>query len=177
MKALDRFLGGCDVAVGRTLLVGNKIHEGTSKSDRRELYRDAVGVDMEDGLGVDRVLDLEEALPDDFGQFAHVECTSVLEHSRRPWLLAANIERAMAHGSTVVVLVPWVWRRHSYPNDYWRMTPAGVVSLFPSIVWERQQYIVEGRLLDEVPKLTFAETRWHARSELIMFGRKCSSTS
>jgi hypothetical protein len=177
MKALKAFLKHCDVAQGRTLIVGSKIHEGTDKQDRRELYPDAIGVDMEEGLGVDRVLNLEEPLPDDFEAFAHIECTSVLEHSRRPWALAANLELSLVEGGTILVMVPWVWRVHDYPGDFFRYTQEGIESLFPSIIWERSKYIVENRLVKSVPKITYRGTRFIARSEMILFGRRCASIS
>lgn len=177
MNALDRFLGACDVRDGRTLIVGSKIHEGTDKPDRRTLYAIALGVDMEAGPGVDRVLDIEEPLPDRFGDFDHIECTSVLEHSRRPWLMAANLERALIEGGTILVLVPWVWRIHNYPGDFYRYTPQGIAALFPSIHWEGRGYIVEDRLVQKVPNITTGGVRYMARSELVMFGRKCASTS
>ena len=175
MSALDRFLAKCGVRDGRTLIVGSKIHEGTDKLDRRTLYATALGVDMEAGPGVDVVMDLEEQTM--LGQFEHIECTSVLEHSRRPWLLCANLERCMEDGATIVVMVPWVWRVHAYPSDYWRMTPAAIKSLLPAVQWERQAYIVEDELVEKVPTLTASGKRWIARSELLMFGRKCVSTS
>lgn len=175
MNALDKFLRGCDVKQGRTLIVGSKIHEGTNKPDRRKLYENAVGVDMEMGDGVDLVLNLEVTSPP--GLFDHIECTSVLEHSRRPWMLCETLERAMVEGATILVMVPWCWRFHGYPSDYWRMTPAAIDSLFPSIVFDKQSYIVENELVQSVPKIEYDGIRYLARSELIMFGRKCSSMS
>lgn len=178
MSALNRFLADCQVRAGRTLIVGSKIHEGTEKRDRRKLFDSAIGVDMEDGHGVDRVLDLEEDFPDVFlGHFDHIECTSVLEHSRRPWLMAANLERLLVENGTILVMVPWVWRVHAYPSDYWRMTPAAIESLFPCVSWEAQSYIVEDRLVAKIPNVRVEGVRYLARSELIMLGRKCSSTS
>jgi hypothetical protein len=123
----------CRPKPGRTLIVGSHLYH--TRPDRRKLYPDALGVDMVDGPGVDRVMDLEENLPDDIGSFAHVECCSVLEHSRRPWLMAANIERLMLPGSTLLLAVPFVWRVHAYPSDYWRMTPEAVRVLFPAVRW------------------------------------------
>jgi 2-polyprenyl-3-methyl-5-hydroxy-6-metoxy-1,4-benzoquinol methylase len=172
MKALGRFLKRCDVQQGRTLIVGSKIHDGTEKEDRRRLYADAVGVDMEFGEGVDFVADLEEDLPDDIGTFEHIECTSVLEHSRRPWLLCAHLQKMLAPGGTLLVVVPWVWRIHNYPGDYFRYTPQGVASLLPEITWERERYIVEDKIVKMVPRLRVGNVRYIARSELAMFGRK-----
>lgn len=168
------------------MIVGSKIHEGTGKIDRRKLYKDALGMDMQDGPGVDMVADLEDwddvtgSLCDAdgvFDAFNHIECTSVLEHSRRPWRLCSNLEHLMGERATILVMVPWVWRTHGYPDDYWRMTPSAVASLLPSITWEKQSYIVEDKLVDEVPKLHYNGIRWHARSELVMFGRKCALKS
>lgn len=167
-----KFLRGCAIEEGRTLIVGSRVYPDTGKVDRRPRFKDALGVDMSAGEGVDWVLDLEEPLPEHFGTFAHVECMSVLEHSRRPWLLCSNLERAMRQGATIFVLVPWVWRVHGYPSDYWRMTPAAIESLFPSVKWEAQGYIVEDSLVDGVPKITQNGVRYFARSELVMFGRK-----
>lgn len=171
MNGLRRFLRDCKIAEGRTLIVGSKIHEGTGKEDRRKLYAEAIGIDMEDGLGVDLVANLEECGPvEQF--FAHIECTSVLEHSRRPWLLCENLQNMLLDGGTILVLVPWVWRVHNYPGDFFRYTPQGIEALLPQIRWEQQAYIVEERLKKGVPTLTYADTRWLARSELVMFGRK-----
>jgi SAM-dependent methyltransferase len=151
--------------VGRTLIVGSQVYR--DKEDRRLRYADAVGIDMLDGPGVDRVIDLEEPLPDDLGQFDHVECMSVLEHSRRPWLMAANIERLMAPGATLFVSVPFCWRVHGYPSDYWRMTPDGLLALFSTVDW-RHRMIAADQLyegpkfgttkVDEHPYLARAET-------------------
>jgi SAM-dependent methyltransferase len=123
---------------GRTLLVGSFVAGG--KADRRALYSDAVGVDMRPGPGVDRVLNLEAELPASLGTFAHVECISVLEHSRRPWLLASNLERLLEPGGTIFVSVPFVWRFHGYPNDYFRFTAEGVRELFQGVEWSSLMY-------------------------------------
>lgn len=136
------FVGCCDAFEaehvrpnpGRTLIVGSQVY--SEKPDRRKRYEDVVGVDMLAGPGVDRVLNLEEKLPSDLGRFAHVECMSVLEHSKRPWLMAANIERLLKPGGTIYVTVPLCWRVHAYPDDYWRMTPSALQSIFPGVEWE-----------------------------------------
>jgi SAM-dependent methyltransferase len=118
---------------GRVLIVGSRVYP--TREDRRELYDDVLGLDMLEGPGVDLVHDLEEPLPDKVGKFDHVDCISVLEHARAPWLVAANIERAMRPGATLYITVPFVWRLHSYPSDYWRFTPQALPVLFPRIKW------------------------------------------
>lgn len=156
---------------GRTLIVGSRVY--LDKEDRRKRHADAVGVDMLEGDGVDRVIDLEGELPDDLGVFDHVECMSVLEHSRRPWLMAANLERLMAPGSTIYVTVPFVWRVHSYPGDLWRMTPEAVREIFPGITWEA--LMLASDELSEGPKVKTIKQDgypYFIRTETVGFGRK-----
>lgn len=123
-------------ATGSALVVGSRVYPG--RVDRRKLYRDVKGIDMLPGDGVDIVMNLEEEVPAE--KFFHVDCMSVLEHSRRPWLLSANIEKLLAPGGTIFLTVPFVWRVHSYPSDYWRFTAAGVRELFPHIDWKLIEY-------------------------------------
>lgn len=122
---------------GRTLIVGSRVYEG--REDRRGLYADAVGVDMLDGPGVDLVANLEEPQPG-LGLFAHIECWSVLEHSRRPWKMAETLQSLMQPGATIHLSVPWVWRFHAYPDDYWRISDQGVRALFDQIDWQQLTY-------------------------------------
>lgn len=173
------FIGCCDVfeqahvrpKEGRTLIVGSRVYR--EKPDRRRRYPDAIGVDMQEGEGVDLVLDLEEKLPADIGTFAHVECQSVLEHSRRPWLMAANIERLLKPGGTLYVTVPFVWRVHAYPDDYWRMTPAGLQSLFPLVDWETMAFGYGdqvGSVEKKLPTIKRMGIPYFGRTETLGFG-------
>ncbi len=154
---------------GRTLIVGARITSG--KQDRRKLYTDAIGWDAVAGAGVDRIVDLEENLPEDAGTFVHIECTSVLEHSRRPWLLAANVERLLESGGTIYVAAPFVWKVHGYPSDYWRFTADGIRELFPRVEWHELVYGCD-RLRKKARRI-MAEDFWYlARTEILGFGRR-----
>lgn len=155
--------------LGRTLIAGSFV--ASDKLDRRTLYQDVLGVDMRPGPGVDRVLDLEEELPDGFGKFQHVECLSVLEHSRRPWKLAKNLERLLAHGGTLFLSVPFVWRYHDYPGDLWRFTHEGVRELFPSIDWKALMYASDKLRPDHYVRATEVEQHpYLPRTEVMGFG-------
>lgn len=157
---------------GRTLVVGSRIYE--SSPDRRSYYADPLGVDMLDGPGVDFRHDLEHPLPAHLGKFEHVDLCSVLEHVRRPWLLAANIEACMTAGATILVSVPFVWRIHAYPSDYWRMTPEALDVLFPRIEWQSKRFIVGSRTRKRVPGINQNGETWIARAETVAFGRLMS---
>lgn len=150
------------------MVVGSKQYEG--RADRRALYRDAIGLDLEAGDGVDVVHDLETPLPDTFGLFDHVDCVSVLEHVRRPWVMCANIEAVMAPGATILVSVPFVWRIHAYPSDYWRMTIEALPILFPNVEWAHRQYLCG----NDIHKKPLAETInglvYLSKTEAVAFG-------
>jgi hypothetical protein len=153
---------------GRTLIVGSRVYG--NKEDRRKRYPQAVGVDMQEGEGVDIVADLESDFLE--GQFAHIECMSVLEHSRRPWLMAANLERMLEPGGTILIAAPFVWRVHGYPDDYWRFTVNGVKSLFNAIEWQHTGYA--HRHLTDAESIPWARSGddWPcmARTEVLLFG-------
>ena len=157
---------------GRTLVVGSKLYP-TKMVDRRKRYEDAVGVDMAEGDGVDLVLNLEEPLFDDVGKFSHIDCLSVLEHSRRPWLLAANLERLLEDGGSIFVAVPFIWRVHGYPDDYWRFTASGIRELFPNIKWKYGAYVHANISREgEILTTNIKGHQYYARTEFCAFGYK-----
>ena len=84
-------------AGGELLVIGSKVYPG--REDRRKLFPDVTGLDMLPGEGVDIVHDLE--LPLD-RKFAHIDCVSVLEHCRRPWVVAENICDSLVSRGTLL---------------------------------------------------------------------------
>jgi SAM-dependent methyltransferase len=172
LNTLRRFMRKHPSRNGRTLVVGSKCYG--DKPDRRAHYKKAFGVDLFEGEGVDLVHDMEKPLPDSLGQFDHVDCVSVLEHVRRPWKMAENIERALVHNGTILVSVPFSWRLHGYPSDLWRMSAEALTVLFPSIQWRERKYLVGDRLRNLVPGKTDTQGKWIARSELVAAGVKCA---
>ncbi len=122
---------------GAVLEVGSKDY-GNTVPFRSELEYSGpyVGIDMEAGKGVDRVGDLTEGLCGlEPASFALILCCSVLEHVRRPWIMAENLTRLLAPGGTLFIAVPWVWRYHGYPEDYFRYSHRGIMELFPALEW------------------------------------------
>jgi len=140
--------------------------------DRRARFKDAVGVDMTAGTAVDVVADIEEDVTG-LGLFAHIDCHSVLEHARRPWLLAANLQRMLMPGGTIYVQVPFVWRVHSYPSDLWRFTAEGIRQLFPAINWTRISYAhIDLSDKSKVPAQEIDGHLYFAKTEICAFGVK-----
>lgn len=160
----------------RVLVVGSKLYP--DRPDWRTKYSNGFGVDMLPGEGVDLVHDLEYPLPKEFvGAFSHVECISILEHAKRPWLVAIHLEQVLVTGGTIEISVPFVWRYHPYPDDYWRMTHSALPVLFPSIEWSSLGYAT---VKDYYPVPTEFPTKYRKlagnkalyRTEVIGVGRK-----
>jgi len=152
--------------LGPTLIVGSQLYG--NKLDRRRLHADCTGVDMTAGPGVDVVADLEL---ETVGMFAHIECMSVLEHCRRPWLMAANLEKMLDPCGTIYVTAPFVWRVHGYPDDYWRFTINGIKSLFTRIDWKAESYASRDlHTGDFLPCVKVDDLPHFGRSEVCLFG-------
>jgi SAM-dependent methyltransferase len=64
------------------------------------------------------------------GSFDVVWLSAVLEHIRKPWLVADEVFRVLKPAGVVLVSVPFVQKRHGAPHDYFRYTVDGLRSLF-----------------------------------------------
>lgn len=114
------------------------------------------------GPGVDVVGDLSKelcGLPE--GHFSLVICCSVLEHVERPWMMAENITRLTKPDGCLYMSVPWVWRYHAYPDDYFRFSWRGIETLFPNFFWTERYYstTVIGELVEISEELKDADNR------------------
>lgn len=134
---------------GPVVEVGSRDYGNTTSF--RDVYvgNEYVGVDLEAGKDVDVVADLTQGLgelPAD--HFALAICCSVLEHTPRPWLMASNITRLLRAGGSLYLSVPWVWRYHAYPDDYYRFSFRAIPVLFDRLTWGQAHYStnVEGEI-------------------------------
>lgn len=121
------------------LEVGSKAYEGdVPRVSQIFDGSDFTGVDMLEGDNVDLVLDL--TLPFDEidrqlngKRFNSIFCLSVLEHCANPHSMAQNLSNILCPGGLIYISVPFSWKFHGYPSDYWRFTPEGIKVLFPDI--------------------------------------------
>lgn len=155
-RFIERYRG--DLA-GPYLEVGSKDYGNTA--DLRSLFADGdnyVGVDLEDGPGVDALLDL--AAPFDEvdtrlqgKRFGTIFCLSVLEHCRQPFVMAENLTRLLEPAGKLCVAVPFAFRYHAYPCDYWRFTHEGVKTLFPRIEFRPEDGVASSPKRSELEPL------------------------
>jgi len=137
---------------GHILEVGSKQYGNAN--DFRQLFKTEtyIGVDQEPGKGVDVVCDFTsdyELIKNKMGieKFKTVICFSVLEHCKYPLKMAENISRFLAERGVIFISVPFVWEIHTFPDDYWRFTPASLSVLFPEceLVEDRSFYYTKIR--------------------------------
>lgn len=131
----------CGKEHGRILEVGSKDYGSTIPFRQELTWDEYVGLDMSEGKGVDVVGDLEEGLcglaP---SSFDFIICCSVLEHTKRPWVVAQNLTSLLAPGGRLYTASPWVWRYHPYPDDYWRISFTGLQLIFPDLKFDQMVY-------------------------------------
>lgn len=128
---------------GPFLEIGSKDYGSTVNLRAIFPGEDYVGIDMAAGKGVDLVLDLTRPFEEidaalQGRRFGTVICLSVLEHCAQPFQMAATITRLLAPGGKLYVSVPYAWKFHGYPSDYWRFTHEGVKKLFPELEFDME---------------------------------------
>src|SRR5439155_6334296 len=86
--------------------------------------RDAIGVDIEIGNGVDVIHDFRTAPPYSMRQAYSTVCIfNVLEHTFDPVTILRNALECTRLGGSLVVSTPANWPIHNYPKDYCRLLP------------------------------------------------------
>lgn len=100
----------------------------------RELFhmaKEYVGIDIEDGPGVDRVVSSHELIHT-FGyvSFDVVLCCEMLEHDSDPWLTMEQVWAVLKPGGFAVFTARGNGFHHHNPPDRWRFLPDGFQALF-----------------------------------------------
>lgn len=62
-------------------------------------------------------------------QFDTVMATEVLEHCPYPGAVVSEVARVLKPGGFFFATVPFLYRLHEIPNDYWRYTPNGLAQI------------------------------------------------
>lgn len=123
---------------GPFLEVGSRDYGSTS--DIKVLFpgETYVRVDMSAGESVDKVIDITQSFDEvdsalDRTRFGTIFCLCVMEHCEQPFIMAENLTRLLKPGGKICISVPFAWKFHGYPSDFWRFTHEGVKKLFPGL--------------------------------------------
>jgi predicted SAM-dependent methyltransferase len=126
---------GLDAEERRTLEMGSADVNG---SVRKLFGSQYVGIDVEDGPGVDIVASAHEVpFPDD--SFDTVVSTEMLEHDPNPRQSIVEAARVLKPGGFFLVTARGNGYPHHYPPDYWRFTPEGMALLLKEAGFEAWQ--------------------------------------
>ena len=111
--------------------------------------KEFIGVDYIDGLGVDKVMDIEnlDLLDKSVGS---IICMDVFEHTKKFWKATDEFKRVLKNNGLIFLLTCGAYPIHAFPNDYWRFTPQGIESLFED--FENKIIISGGK--KTLPKVT-----------------------
>jgi uncharacterized protein YbaR (Trm112 family) len=122
-------------------LITSKLHE--------VLQGDGLALEVGSGrrhFGAERLIQLEicrypftdvvnqgDRLPFRDEAFDFILCLAVTEHVRQPWVLAAEIERVLKKGGSLIVDSAFLQPIHGYPSHFFNMTPMALASLFREV--------------------------------------------
>lgn len=101
-----------------------------SLSDLRRYFagREYIGCDIRHGHGVDRIEDAHRLTFAD-GSVGTVLLFEILEHLPRPDVAVAEARRVLNDTGILALSVPFQYRLHGFPSDFWRFTASGIHSL------------------------------------------------
>lgn len=140
------------------LEVGSKAYDDVQRVSSLFPSEDFVGIDMQDGLNVDFVVDLTQPFAEidkvlEGKRFKSIFCLSVLEHCDNPFLMANNLTQLLEPGGLLYVSVPHSWKFHGYPSDYWRFTHEGIKKLFPNLDFSEEEMWTSTDAENDIQKL------------------------
>lgn len=106
---------------------------GCANSPYSKYFKNRLGFDISDGLGVDVVGDAHN-LPFKDETFEQIFCTEVLEHLHTPELAIKEMYRVLKPDGNMILTTRFLFPIHDAPHDYYRYTKYGLQHLFRD--WE-----------------------------------------
>ena len=113
--------------------------ESPYKSYFEQFVGNYVAVDWAQSVydtNLDVVCDLNYALPIASNSADSAVSLSVLEHLHSPHVMLAEVFRILKPGASIVIQVPWQWRVHEAPHDYYRYSPYALDRMLREVGFE-----------------------------------------
>ena len=140
------------------LEIGSKINSNYKQFSPRIIHEDNIsyiGIDIEKGNGVDKIVDLSlnNNIIEELGwqeKFNTIHCHCVLEHVLDIFKFSNNISKILKKGGILYITIPFSWRIHRIPVDMWRFTPQSIDYLFPKILFEKKDCFYSTRHMDDL---------------------------
>ncbi len=142
---------------GPILEIGSRHYDNSTSNNFRDLFPEMefVGVDMSEGKNVDRVVDFTKDFEIVLGQlgnqkFNTVICMSVMEHVDDIFSFSKNVSSIVEKDGILALSVPFSWRFHGYPSDYWRFTPKAIEYLYPDFHFDLEKSTISSNAVGDV---------------------------
>ena len=118
------------IRIIRTYAKGNFLDCGAGDAPYYPFYKDTVDritcIDWSnsehENIHLDKIVDLNQPLPYPDGEFDSILLADVLEHIYRPEQLVREMARVLKPEGTALIMVPFYYRLHENPHDYFRYT-------------------------------------------------------
>lgn len=117
----------------KSKILGTVYDLGCGEAPYRDFILDSassyVGVDWEGSphkINADIIADLNKPLPISSEGADVVIAISVLEHLSEPKVMLNEAARILKEGGLLLLQIPWQWRIHEAPFDYYRYSPYGI---------------------------------------------------
>jgi SAM-dependent methyltransferase len=126
-----RIFSECFSPAGPVVEIGSYYSPGFEETnDQRKFFpgEEYIGCDIRDGPGVDRIEDAH-ALSFEDNSVGTLLMIEILEHLPKPDVAVREARRVLRDGGYFVMSVPFTYRLHGFPTDYWRFTASGVHQL------------------------------------------------
>jgi SAM-dependent methyltransferase len=123
----QQFLNNYSIS-GKILEIGSCNRNGGLRDVKPE-NSEWVGVDLEEGPGVDYVLDDPHKLPFSDSTFDAIISSSVFEHADFFWEIFKEKCRCVKPGGYIYINAPSTGEYHGYPTDSWRFYRDAAFSL------------------------------------------------
>jgi SAM-dependent methyltransferase len=111
-----------DLRTDSVLEIGSQSFNGSLRENALPTTR-YVGIDIEEGEGVDLVAEPGRPFPVNDAEFDLVMATSVFEHDPCFWMTFLEMCRATKDGGYIYINAPSNGVVHRYPQDNWRFYP------------------------------------------------------
>ena len=137
LPALSRLYGTREVMDAlQEFIHGDVLDFGAGKGKQKALAvakgKSYAALDIEARPNIDIVGDVLDPPVKD-ASYDTIISTQVMEHVRKPWVMAQQIERILRPGGIAIVSAPFITPFHSDPHDYFRFTELGMRTLFEDL--------------------------------------------
>jgi SAM-dependent methyltransferase len=97
---------------------------------RKHTFGNCLYVEVYNSRSADLIVEPNCTYPIRDSALDGIGCFAVLEHTRKPWLVVAEMQRMLKPGGKVFIDWPFLQPVHGYPSHFFNATREGLISIF-----------------------------------------------